>query len=109
MENPLGESKPTVIGLEDERHTTALQILMNLKERLQYFIKMEKNVYVFGGKTAKFKATKRYVHFENFPSIIHWSDSRFFYPYIYTLSTSLLRANFLTSRMRRKYQTQWRL
>ena len=36
---------------------------------------MEKNVYVFGGKTAKFKATKRYVCFENFPSFIHCSDS----------------------------------
>ena len=67
-----------VIGLEDERHTTALQILMNLKERLQYFNKMEKNVYVFGGKTAKFKATKRYVRFENFPSFIHCSDSNDF-------------------------------
>ena len=36
---------------------------------------MEEIVYVFGGKTAKFKATKRYVRFENFPSFIHCSDS----------------------------------
>ena len=36
---------------------------------------MEENVYVFGGKTAKFKATKRYVRFENFPSFIHCNDS----------------------------------
>ena len=36
---------------------------------------MEKNIYVFGGKTAKFKATKRYVRFENFPSFIHCSDT----------------------------------
>ena len=64
------------IGLEVERHTTTLQILMDFIERLQYLNKMEKNVYVFGGKTAKFKATKRYVHFENFPSFIHCSDSK---------------------------------
>ena len=37
---------------------------------------MEENVYVFGGKTTKFKATKRYVRFENFPSFIHCSDSK---------------------------------
>ena len=37
---------------------------------------MEEYVCVFGRKIAKFKATKRYVRFENLPSFIHCSDSR---------------------------------